>query len=236
MPNAAGWSRIERFVGYGNRNAPIVFIGMEEGLSNPRNLNDHLEARARFRPTMDLKSAHDGISGTERFFDARDPRCQRTWRPMSDLMLRREGTVPSREDRNFYQANRLGRSRGDTLLMELLPYPHVRSTHWVYRNRYRTRDEYESNILPERLKLLRAELSSRQRDLVICYGKRKWRHFKTLMEMAFRLQNDDWRPRQSGSLQVATTQNTRIVLTCHFSSRHFNSDRQLNQFARVALA
>jgi hypothetical protein len=236
MPNSTGWSRIEKFVGYGHRRAPVVFVGMEEGLSKPEQLNDQLEARARFERVMDLKAAHDGIPGTEDFFDAQDPKCQRTWRPMCDLMLRREGTSPTLRDRNLYQASRLGSDKGDTLLMELLPYPNVRSDRWAYRSRYVDRNEYEKEMLVARLDLLRDEIASERRELVVCYGKRRWAEFKSLMASTFNLHAADWRQRQDGNVQVATSGNTRIVLSCHLSSHHFNSERQLAAFARVALA
>jgi hypothetical protein len=86
------WTRIEGFIGFGRGDAPVVFIGMEEGLKNAAALDEDLAIRSSYMSNvMDLKEAHRGIAGTERYFDPdRAPR-QPTWRVMADLMLRRVG-------------------------------------------------------------------------------------------------------------------------------------------------
>ncbi|HEV2738689.1 MAG TPA: hypothetical protein VGU66_08935 [Candidatus Elarobacter sp.] len=109
------WQRIENFVGFGRRDAPVVFIGMEEGLKKADELDEDLAIRSTYEsPVMDLKEAHRGIAGTDRYFDPdRAPR-QPTWRVMADLMLRREGNAsPTGADRRRYRALHLGRYDGD---------------------------------------------------------------------------------------------------------------------------
>lgn len=238
MPDAAGWSRIENFVGYGRRDAPVVFIGLEEGLSQPETLQEQLAIRAGFAPVMDLKAAHASIPGTARFFDPVRPKCQRTWRPMCDLLLRREDPehlAPTAQLRGHYQATRLGRTHGETLLTELLPYPHVRADHWVYGDRYATRQDYEAALLGERLQLLSTELAAAKRELIVCYGASRWPAFKQLMQLTFGLGAGDWSTELGGAVQVAESGGTRIVLTHHFSGRQFNSEAQLADFAQIAL-
>ena len=87
------WDVIESFVGYGNINAPVVFVGMEEGLADPERLQDDLKYRSTFEPVMDVYEAHLGLAKGKKLFGDR-PRGQRTWRVMADVMLHFEGDVP----------------------------------------------------------------------------------------------------------------------------------------------
>jgi hypothetical protein len=105
------WDRIEGFIGYGARNAPVVFIGMEEGADPNEDLRSGLARRSLFGPIVELTP---------------QVRTRRTWRTMCDLMLRREGnSAPALADRRSYQCERLGRATGETLLTELMPYPSI---------------------------------------------------------------------------------------------------------------
>src|ERR1700728_1505894 len=89
MPKTIDWNRIETFIGYGREDAPVVFVGIEEGLSEEESLEGDLLRRSAFESIMDLQLAHQGIAGTDRFFDADRPKSQRTWCAMCDLVLRR---------------------------------------------------------------------------------------------------------------------------------------------------
>jgi hypothetical protein len=225
------WTRIEKFVGFGRRQAPIVFVGMEEGLKAPDTLDDDLAIRSTYEnPIMDLKEAHRGIAGTQHYFEAdRAPR-QPTWRVMADLMLRRSGVEnPTGPERRRYRALRLGRSDGDTLLTELLPYPHPKTRHWLYARfgKFSTRKDYERALLPARKSLLRRILGEHERELVVCYGKAHWSRYEELFD------ERSWT--QIGPFRIGRGDGARVVLTTHFSGRGFNSDLQLAQFAAVAL-
>jgi len=226
------WGRIEEFIGFGRADAPVVFIGMEEGLKDAGALDEDLAIRSRYeQPIMDLKDAHLGIAGTEKYFDPdRAPR-QPTWRVMADLMLRRAhpGLTPTGADRRRYRALHLGRSHGDSLLTELLPYPHPKRSDWLYKRfgKYETRDDYTREMLPRRRALLRSVIASAPRELIVCYGKGNWREFQDLF--------DDVSWTDVGPFRVGGEGSTRIVLTTHFSGYGFNTDAQLAELASVAL-
>jgi hypothetical protein len=225
------WDRIETFLGFGRADAPVVFIGMEEGVANEGAQLDDLYARSQFDRVMDIQHAHWGVSDTGRWFGPGKVRSQPTWRPMCDLMLRREGiSAPTLADRKHYQVHRLARSDGDTLLTELLPYPHKKSSVWRYSpplGRFPTRERYRSEILPMRRDLIRRLLAETRRELVVCYGKKEWPEYKWLFEEA------DWNECQP--FQLANVDGTRVILTPHFSRQEFNTIAQLAHFARVAL-
>lgn len=118
------WERIENFIGFGRPGAPVVFLGMEEGLRRDADLLADIQARSTYKPYMDLGEAQTQLDGPGAYFGP-TPITQNTWRPMCHLMLRRAGNRhPTLEQRRRYQADLLGRRNGDSLLTELLPYPH----------------------------------------------------------------------------------------------------------------
>jgi len=225
------WERIESFIGFGRQDAQVVFIGMEEGLKDAAALDEDLAIRSTYAsPIMDLKEAHRGIAGTENYFEPEQTPRQPTWRVIADLMLRRDGNPhPTGDDRRRYRALRLGRHDGDALLAELLPYPHPKSSDWLYARfgRYATRADYENAMLPARKTLLRAVIAEHQREIVVCYGKAHWPHYQDLV--------DDIRWRDVGPHRVGEGTGLRVVLTTHFSGRAFNADARLAQFAHLAL-
>jgi hypothetical protein len=210
----ADWSRIETFIGYGRADAPVVFIGMEEGRAAGSNLGEDLLGRAQSQSIASL---------------GRHERTQRTWRPMCDLMLRRSGIAsPTAEQRLVYQKARLGRPSGETLLTELMPYPSTRIADWPYAAEpylRGTRPEYMARCLPERIELLKGVLALAERELVICYGKGHWGHFARLFDCELTA---------NGAYRIGRVGPTTVALVPHFCSRAFNSDGQMAALAEVA--
>jgi hypothetical protein len=154
---------------------------------------------------------------------------------MADLMLYYEGGVQADKAarsaaRTQYRAKQLGRQGGDTLLVELLPYPHPAVDEWLYAKykRFATRSEYEARILGDRLKLLQQVLGAHPRCAIVCYGKSYWDKFKRLFPDA-----TPW-TRVEG-FECATWRGAKVTLTDHFAYKTFNSDEELDAFASVAL-
>lgn len=210
------WSRIEQFIGYGRADAPVVFLGMEEGGNNDR-LYEDLIGRSRLAQFSEIKH---------------QPTTQRTWRPMCDLMLRRGGIVnPTKQERLIYQQEQLGKRDGKTLVAELMPYPSRRASDWpeIYAQRFPNRKSYLEGLAPKRSKLLRDLFRAAPRELIVCYGKEHWNHYRSIFDL----------PAKPGSLaqvEVCEWGSTRIVFAPHFSGRAFNSETQLADFARLALS
>jgi hypothetical protein len=92
LPNEIDWSRIESFIGYGDLEAQIVFVGTEEGLATPDDLRQDLLVRTTFAPVMDVKAAHEGLADGPTLF-SEHPRRQPTWRVMADVMLHFEKKI-----------------------------------------------------------------------------------------------------------------------------------------------
>ncbi|MDP9025924.1 MAG: hypothetical protein M3N13_11190, partial [Candidatus Eremiobacteraeota bacterium] len=227
---AINWDRIENFIGFGNPMAPVVFLGMEEGLRRDSDLHADLEMRSTYDAYMDLAEAQGKLEGAGSYFGS-TPVTQNTWRPMCHLMLKREGIEnPRLEQRARYQADRLGRLDGDTLLCELLPYPHSDTGQWLYAEfgRYATRTRFEADIIPRRQEIFRKAFTTHRPELIVAYGKSNWPAYKDIFGDA------EWH--KADAFEYAIWGQTRVVLAHQLAGRLFNKNEQLDTFADVALA
>jgi hypothetical protein len=212
------WNRIESFVGYGHLQAPVVFIGMEEGAAaDDAKLPAELVERSSWEQVCPITEIDSIV---------------RTWRPMCDLMLRRNGVArPTLKDRRDYQKYRLGRPGEDSLLMELLPYPARRSDRWPYGgapyNRDKNRKEYKSRLIPKRQEMLKKIIEGAPRELIVGYGKEYWEHYEKLLEGV------TWDRQPEPPYKTGYWKAARVVFAPHFVHKHFNKDDQLENFHRV---
>jgi len=90
---------------------------MEEAGGGEANIG----TRLRFRPVEDNAEAHRMLGVSQLHWGRR--KIQRTWRGMCYIMLRLKRQESTREKIRTYQADKLGRFGGNTLLTELLPIP-----------------------------------------------------------------------------------------------------------------
>lgn len=197
--NEIDWGRIEGFIGYGRLDAPVVFLGMEEGAAADPVAD--LRKRSAYETVRDMNAGSD---------------YQATWARMADLMLRRAGVMPTKTARAAYQADRLGRPNGETLIAELLPYPNKRADHWhpVFHERFSSRRAYEAVMIPRRVKLLREVLSGAPRELVVAYGAAHWRWYKEIFPDVVWAET---KPFLVGACSAA-----RVILAPHFVTRANN--------------
>lgn len=233
LPDEVDWDLIESFVGFGNPKAPVVFVGMEEGLAKSEFLENDLKCRSLFDQVMDVQEAHCRLGLGPRLFDKK-PRAQRTWWVMSDLMLHFDNRVPKdkkdrAEARRYYRTKMLGKKSADTLLMDLFPYPHPSRKIWLYQDRYATREEYEAAIIDERIDLLRSALEWQPREAIICYGRELWGEFKRLFSEV-----TQWESRNH--CLFTEWKGAKVTLTNHFIWNGFNLDDQLDELAATVFA
>ena len=175
---------IDRFFGYGNLEAKYWFVGLEEGGDDdPASVQKRLELwNASGRPAViDLQRMMRALDGID-WFGLHAP-LQRTWRALIRARFAAQGQRPALDEIKRYQREVLGRSEGDTALLELLPLP-ARGRRpdelWPYavlgipslasRNEYRT--EYEERRRKGLLELIDA---NRPRAVVTYGDARAWR-------------------------------------------------------------
>jgi hypothetical protein len=201
---------------------------MEEGLDDGADLASDLRARSAYAPYMDLLQAQNTL-GSASSYVGPDAICQKTWRPMADLMLRLQGKEPTTKSRNSYQGEHLGRIPGQTLLCELLPYPrkNTKSKDWEYRafGRFNSFAEYRVALLDSRIALLRDVLRAHPRRLIVCYGKKYWPDYEQLVAV------ERWQKR--GRFQYGKAGRAAVVMGWHLSGYAYNTDEQLQEFHTV---
>ena len=199
------------FIGYGRLDAPVWFIGMEEAGGG----EDNLRARLNFRQVEDNYEAHK-ILGILKHHEGKKV-IQRTWRGMCYIMLCLEGKEPEREAIRHYQADLLGRYKGNTLLTELLPIPKPKTGSWGYEElipQFFSHSDYIKRIKPQRIKIFREFIKKHNPKAVICYGKGYWKDYKTLFpEISF----DEKAP-----FAIGKNAETLVVLTPHFVAKEMN--------------
>jgi hypothetical protein len=134
---------------------------------------------------------------------------------------------PTLPERVRYQADKLGRGGGLTLLAELMPYPRKSAdkTLGPYQkyNRYADYESYRVEMLRKRLPLLKALFAMPcQRKLVIAYGKGDWDEFKTLFKT-------NWSA--APPCEWGRVGEMAVVLTPHLSDRTFTPQVGLDHLA-----
>jgi hypothetical protein len=166
--------RLLGFQGYGRLDAPLWFLGIEEGfgrrLSNPGwDVQRELEVRAQWTPVMDARAAH--LTLDDRYWERRN--YSMVWRNAAKLA---RGIVLGQSDwrdtdlAHDYVVASLGRTTGDTFLGELFPLPAVGIEEWPYSGRWKVRAEYRSDTWSSRLHLWQSLLADSPAKAVICYG------------------------------------------------------------------
>ncbi len=164
------WDALLQFVGYGPIGpVKVLFLGLEEkAVEGERNL----AARASFRLIEDLRDAHEGVlarSGCHNPFTEahRDPVKQ--WNTAARFSLAFQGSPHWHERHAWsdYWRNKLGRTHGNTFLMECFPYPRPNRSALVAGAPALTPDQ----LWERRLPTLRTHLKQHPARFVIAYGK-----------------------------------------------------------------
>lgn len=158
----AKFNNICQFLGYGNPDTPVWFLGIEEGGGDV----EQLRIRATWKPFVDCKDAHERL-GITKFHCTENPAYQPTWNGMCWVMLGLGGNPNSTlEQRKTYQAEKLGRSGGCTFLTELYPLPKPNESAWppdyanALRNRFQSLEDYRAQTVDVRVNLLRKAIEA----------------------------------------------------------------------------
>ena len=172
------------FYGYGNYDAPFWFVGMEEG---GRDTVPYINRRLRLwaergkRELEDLAEWHLA-EGPHRHFTGRPP-LQPTWNRLMRILLTAKGESPTISALRTYQKEKLGRTGGESCLVELFPLPAKSTGSWFYGEHSRlpqlaNRKRYRQALAPQRVRHLRSRLLVHRPQHVIFYSTnaryRRW--------------------------------------------------------------
>ncbi len=183
---------VRRFFGYGSWEAPIWFIGMEEGGGKRfQELNERFDKWNRRRPT--LEDIRHGDGNDSPWFGAR-VRLQATWSKLICVQLGMLGVDwnrrPSRELVRNYQRDHFCRTR--ECLIELLPLPSrsTREHHWLYGRHsqlawLQSRDLYKRHLLRRRSERIRHLIERHEPSAVIFYGLGYSEHWRRIAQVDF---------------------------------------------------
>lgn len=213
--------RLFNFIGYGQLDAPVWFLGMEE-----RGSSKTIGARLKFKQVEDLRDAHIKMGIIEHHRGKKI--IQPTWRGMCYVMLVYDGKKPTTERIRKYQVNKLGRSNGKTLLTELLPMPKKKVTEWRYETNslpFKNLKEYHSNIIDDRIERIRRIFKQHAPKIVICYGKTFWENYRNIFAEV------DFTPDSDGLFEYADIGHTKIILSYHFT--HPKMNKGIAKLARI---
>jgi len=216
----ADLNHLLNFIGYGTLDADVWFVGMEEAGGGEENIR----TRLKFRPVEDNAEAHKMLGVTHLHWGRK--KIQRTWRGMCYIMLQLEGREPTRENIRTYQAEKLGRFDGNTLLTELMPIPKPKVKHWDYDElipQFACREEYYRIVKPRRINYLGALVTEHRPKVVVCYGKAFWSDYWELFQGSEFM--------QAGQFQTAVFDETLVILTGHFAARSMNG--RFNELATI---
>lgn len=223
MPTPLTTTELEHllnFVGYGELDADVWFLGMEEAGGGEENLR----ARLKFRAVEDCAEAHQILGIRKHHWGKKI--IQRTWRGMCYIMLCLAGQETTTENIRNYQADQLGRFGHNSLLCELTPIPKPSIGSWGYEElipQYASAADYYSTVLPRRHKYLRELLSKHSPKVVIGYGKKYWPDYQRLFP--------DLEFSARGQFSVGKSNTCTVVLTDHLTARSMNG--KLDQVVKI---
>lgn len=181
---------MNEFYGYGNYQGDYWFIGMEEGGGNDcYEIDKRLCAWDKLgQPELaDLYQFHHLI-GITHFFQP-PVKLQTTWAKLIRILLCLQKKSPSIQDIRDYQSACLGRSDGETCLLELLPLPSPSINHWIYSDCFdlpelTNRQTYECHYVPQRVAHLQQRISQYKPKLVVFYGTKYIHHWQNIANIS----------------------------------------------------
>jgi hypothetical protein len=164
------------FLGYGNLDAHVWFIGIEErlGNANEREAWMNIKARGKFEKVMDLRKAHLSMRESGAFIDIeRKASFTQVWIWMAKIMraIAGENNWRNLDLAKEYVRYSLGREEGDTFLAEFSPIPKKKKADKAWLNWFEHRCPELDKKLLQRRQNLQGLMQERNPPLVICYGK-----------------------------------------------------------------
>jgi hypothetical protein len=175
---------VSRFFGYGDLNAPLWFVGMEEG-GEPD--SSYLSRRLHSWSHIGKPSVADITSGQDvnksPWFSSNKPPIQRTWGKLIRATLISNGEDFSLGSIRKYQAQRLARHAGETCLLELMPLPAKKLTSWPYAtlsglDYLSSREAYFEAVAPSRRRKLSSLIEQHRPRAVVFYSSQYFLQWK----------------------------------------------------------
>jgi hypothetical protein len=203
----------DKFFGFGNRNAPVWFVGIEEaGGWGEQDVRRRLDAWKIEKRDLEDAPAFYPSSENHRWH-GEGAQLQGTWEQLVKLLLVAQGKPDTSEAILKYQRECFGRLDGETCLVELLPLPSPSINEWRYSNwseaRWlKSRDRYYAHLLVPRAAALARRIQMMQPSFVIFYGT-------TFLQTWSSIAGGAWSQAIPGKLVTFSTGHTIFYVTKH---------------------
>ncbi len=165
------------FLGYGNLDSDIWFIGMEEGFGGSiQDLKKRFN-KTKNKKVIDIKEGMSGIKDHLKWFFPQS-NLQKTWSKLILILLSLKNNVqPTNEQIKKYQRYKFGRSQGDHCSLDLMPLPCNNQKDWPYLNTgiefLNSKNKYSRKIMPERIGKFKKLIKEHSPSIVIFYSVNK---------------------------------------------------------------
>jgi hypothetical protein len=231
--------KLFNFLGYGNPNASFWFLGMEEAAAGTEeSLTRNIQVRLQYDDgVMDLKEAHAPERLNYAYWN-NGHKLPSTWLWMakfvSGLKNSHTGDDSWPSDRTAtrdYVRDYLGRSQGDTFLLDFLPLPKASANSWpsLYQDWFGFHDieEYRQTILSARTALLRKAIESYRPKYLFAYGNYSKNRYPLYTKV---VSGVDWQvvPLPSTRIHVGTLfglfGSTRVIFAPFFGNGQLRND------------
>lgn len=171
--------RINNFWGYGSLEAPVWFVGMEEGLG-PTVDTEELEVRFRSadeKTTIDMRRDMGHLVGHMKWFRKNSP-IQATWKyPIALYLYLKNHKIPTQQEIREHQGLVLGDTlKKESSTIELMPLPSQKAhqSTWLYEKYgilgLSSRKEYLATCKPKRVQELKNLVRKYSPELIIFFS------------------------------------------------------------------
>ncbi len=176
-------NRINNFWGYGNLNSKFWFMSMEEGTNgNIKDLTQRFN-KTQGKSVLDCKKDMLDVPEHIKYYSGTKPPLQSTMSKLIRALLNilNDEKVDIEMIRNF-QRDRFGRIDSNHCSLEFMPLPVPNTDSWIYDcvgiDYLETRDLYNLEIMPLRIKLFNELIVKYEPKTVIFYSLKyfdKWK-------------------------------------------------------------
>lgn len=169
------------FLGCGNTDAPVWFIGMEPGACEScLSLEDNIRIRINsFGETISLSKAHHLLKEDSQ-------KLSQVWLFASKIVrsITNVSDWSDIEKSKEYARTKFGAENGITLAIELLPLPRSNMKIWpeIYKELFPDYETYKEIILKERLRFLRKKIAIHKPKFIFTYGKGNYADYHKLSD------------------------------------------------------
>lgn len=175
--------RINNFLGYGNLNSNIWFIGMEEGLGKETDLEKRFN-RTKDKPVIDLQDGMTGVQDHMKWFSSCSNIQKTWWKLILILLTLKSDNEITNEKIKEFQREEFGRLNSNHCSLEFMPLPchSIKKKDWFYKkfkiDYLESRKKYLDKIMPSRIKLFQDLIKKYNPKIIICYSfsyLKKWK-------------------------------------------------------------